>query len=201
LTQDLAELPPIGLRPPDDTQEMIAAASEADFPVALRGYDRDSVDAYVRRTNELIETLQATRTPEGAINRALQRVGEEVSGVLRRAHETAEEVTSRSRSEADERLQRAEREAREITTKAVAQLRGLDADTDRIWAERRRIIEDARSLAEELLSLADGAAERFPSAEDGDQPAEPSGRRAERECQSSGQEPEDVLRVEDLSAP
>lgn len=164
LTQDLAELP--AELAPSDTREMIAIASEADFPVGLRGYDREAVDDYVRRTNELIEDLRATRTPEGAVQAALQRVGEEVSGILRRAHQTADQVTSESRSEADERLQRAEREAKEITVRAVAKLRDLDADTDRIWAERQRIIEDARALAEELLSLADSAAERFPPAEE-----------------------------------
>jgi hypothetical protein len=40
----------------------------------------------------------------------------------------------------------------------------LDSETDRIWAERHRIVEDARELASQLLGLADSAAERFPAA-------------------------------------
>jgi hypothetical protein len=39
--------------------------------------------------------------------------------------------------------------------------RDLDADTDRIWAERRRIVEDARGLAGQLIALAEAAIERF----------------------------------------
>lgn len=160
ITQDLSALPPTQAR------EQIAPVLEAEFPVVRRGYDRDAVDAYVMHTRQLVAELQATRTPDSAVRRALERVGEEVSGILARAHETADEITAQSRVEADERLQRAMREAHEITAGAKAQLRDLDADADRIWVERQRIIDDARALAEELLSLADTAAERFAPVED-----------------------------------
>src|ERR1700739_1060829 len=160
ITQDLSSLPPTQVR------ERTVPVLEAEFPVVRRGYDRDAVDAYVMRTRQLVAELQATSTPESAVRRALERVGEEVSGILRRAHETADEITAQSRIEADERLQRAMREAQEITAGAKAQLRDLDADADRIWAERQRIIDDARALAEDLLTLADTAAERFAPIED-----------------------------------
>jgi DivIVA domain-containing protein len=162
ITQDLSALPPTQIR------EHVEPVLEAEFAVVRRGYDRDAVDAFVVRTRQMVAELQATRTPDSAVRRALERVGEEVSGILRRAHETAGEITAQSRSEADERLQRAMREAHEITATAKAQLRDLDADTDRIWAERQRIIEDARTLAEDMLSLADTAAERFAPAEEGE---------------------------------
>ena len=42
-------------------------------------------------------------------------------------------------------------------------VKDLDADTDRIWIERHRIVDDARELAQQLLALADAAAERFPA--------------------------------------
>lgn len=155
ITQDLSALPPTQVR------ERVEPVLEAEFPIVRRGYDRDAVDAYVIRTRQIVAELQATRTPDSAVRRALERVGEEVSGILSRAHETAEEITAQSRIDADERLQRAIREAHEITATAKAQLRDLDADADRIWSERQKIIEDARALAEELLSLADTAAERF----------------------------------------
>lgn len=160
ITQDLSALPPT------QAQARIEPVLEAEFPVVRRGYDRDAVDAYVMRTRQLVAELQATRTPDSAVRRALERVGEEVSGILRRAHETADEITAQSRIEADDRLQRAMREAQEITATAKAQLRDLDADADRIWAERQRIIDDARALAEDLLNLADTAAERFAPAEE-----------------------------------
>jgi DivIVA domain-containing protein len=144
---------------PDDPVPVVA---DVDFPIVLRGYDRDSVDDYVRRTSQLVAELQATRSPESAVRRALERVGEEVSGILQRAHDTAGRVTAQSRSEAEDRLETARQEAAQIVLRAEERVRELDAETDRIWGERHRIVEDTRELARELLSLTDSAADRFP---------------------------------------
>ena len=149
---------------PDDPVPVVA---DVDFPVALRGYDRLAVDAYVRRTSQLVAELQATHSPEAAVRRALERVGEQVSDILKRAHDTASQITAQSRSEAEDRLDVAREEAGEITAGAEHRLQELDAETDRIWAERHRIVEDAQQLARQLLALAQSAAERFPAAEDG----------------------------------
>ncbi len=151
---------------PDDP---LPLAADVDFPIVLRGYDRLAVDAYVKKTAQLVAEMQATRSPEAAVRRAIERVGEEVSGVLQRAHETAAQLTAQSRSEAEERLEAARREAAEIVAQAEQRLRDLDAETDRIWAERRRIIDDARELAGQLTSLAGEAAERFPGEEGEDE--------------------------------
>ena len=147
---------------PDDP---VPIAAEVDFPIVLRGYDRVAVNAYIKKTSQLVAELQAMRSPEAAIRRALERVGEEISGVLQRAHETAGEVTAQSRREAEERVVRAHQEAAQITAAAQARREELDMDTDRIWAERQRIVGDARDLARQLIALADEAAERFPPAE------------------------------------
>src|SRR5579884_478812 len=156
---------------PDDPLPEVA---EVDFPIVLRGYDRLAVDAYVRRTSQLVAELQSTRSPEAAVRRALERVGEEVAGILQRAHEAAAQITAQSRSEAEDRLERAREEAAQIVADAERRLKELDAETDRIWAERHRIVEDAQDLARQLLALAESAAERFPAAEDVEaEPAEP----------------------------
>ena len=133
---------------PDDPLPVVA---DVEFPTVLRGYDRIAVDAYVQKTSQLVAELQATRSPEAAIRRALERVGEEVSGILQRAHETGSRITSQSRSEAEDRLEAARQEAAQIISRAEERVRELDAETDRIWAERQRIVEDTRDLARELL--------------------------------------------------
>ncbi len=147
---------------PDDA----VAAVHADFPVALRGYDRLAVDAYVKQTSQLVAELQATRSPEAAVRKALERVGEQISGILQRAHETAEEITAQSRREGEDRLEHARIEAAEIVAAAHQRVKDLDADTDRIWVERHRIVDDARELAQQLAALADSAAARFPEVEE-----------------------------------
>jgi vacuolar-type H+-ATPase subunit H len=154
---------------PDDP---VPSVADVDFPIALRGYDRLAVDAYVKRTSQLVAELQATRSPEAAVRRALERVGEEVSGILQRAHDTGAQITSQSRSDAEDRLRAARQEAAEITAGAERRLKELDAETDRIWAERHRIVEDAQELARQLLALASSATERFPPAEELEGPGE-----------------------------
>jgi DivIVA domain-containing protein len=154
---------PLSTLPDDPVPEV----SDVAFPLVLRGYDRDSVDAYVQRTSQLVAELQAIRSPEAAVRRALERVGEEVSGILQRAHETGSRITAQSRSEAEDRLETARREAAQIIESAAERVRELDAETDRIWAERQRIVEDTRELARELLTLTESAADRFPADQTG----------------------------------
>ena len=86
---------------------------EADFPAAMRGYDKAAVDDYVHETSRLVAELQAVRSPESPCG-ARSCAGGQISGVLRRAHETAAEITATSRSEAEDRLERARVEADEI---------------------------------------------------------------------------------------
>jgi cell division septum initiation protein DivIVA len=153
-------------RLPDDPLSVV----DADFPHALRGYDRVAVDEYVQQTRRLIAELQATRSPEAAVRRALERVGDQITGVLQRAHETAEQITAQSRSEAEDRLQQARVEANAVANAAEERVKDLDADTDRIWIERQRIVADAEDLAGQLLALAKVAAERFPTDEEAGAP-------------------------------
>jgi cell division septum initiation protein DivIVA len=134
----------------------------ADFPTAMRGYDREAVDQYVRYTRRLVAELQTVRSPESAVRRALVRAGGQISGVLRRAHETAAEITAKSRSEAEDRLERARVEAEELIDAAERRVRDLDTDTDRIWLDRQRIMADVEDLSNQLLGLAKQAGERFP---------------------------------------
>ena len=154
ITAPLAELP-------DDP---VATVANQDFPVVLRGYDRMAVDAFMKRMAQLVAELHATSSPEGAVRRALERVGGEVSSILQRAHETAAEITAKSRSEAEDRLATARSEAEELTRAAQRRVHELDSDVDRIWAERDRIVGDVRKLSEELELLAGAAATRFPAA-------------------------------------
>jgi hypothetical protein len=150
---------PLGQLPQDPL-----ATVPVDFPIALRGYDRIAVDAYVEHTSQLIAELQSTRSPQAAVRRALERVGEEISGILQRAHDTADEITARSRTEAEGRLETARREAVELTADAERRVAELDAETDRIWAERHSIVTDVRDLASRLTGLAEEALDRFPPA-------------------------------------
>jgi glyoxylase-like metal-dependent hydrolase (beta-lactamase superfamily II)/cell division septum initiation protein DivIVA len=176
ITQPLIDLP----------EDPVGEVASVEFPIVLRGYEREMVDAYVRHVTQLVAELHASRSPEGAVRRAYERVGEQVSDILGRAHETAEQITSQSRAEAEDRLMRARTEAealarhshelaqrleseartraQELTRAGEERVRELDAEVDRIWAERDRIVADTRRLSEELAEIASVAATRFPAA-------------------------------------
>jgi hypothetical protein len=145
-------------RLPDDP---VRVTAEVDFPVALRGYDRVAVDAYVQRMSHLVAELGATRSPEGAVQRALERVGAQISGVLERARDSAEQITAQSRREAEDRLEVTGQEAVQIVAAAAHRVEDLDAEAERIGAERR-LIGDACELAGQLIALTDAANRRFP---------------------------------------
>jgi DivIVA domain-containing protein len=131
-----------------------------EFPIALRGYDRDAVDAYVERVNRVIADLEVSRSPQAAIRHALDQVSEETKGILERAHETADEIAARSRAQAEGRIQRAEREAELIRQDAEAYSEKIVVETRLLWDERQRLIEDIRQLADEVLATAEDAFER-----------------------------------------
>jgi DivIVA domain-containing protein len=125
-----------------------AEIQDASFPVSLRGYDREAVDAYVARVNRLIAEFDASRSPEAAVRRALEHVGEQTSGLLQRAGETAEEITLDARREAEESTARAKAEAEEIVATANAE---ADEILGRSKAEAETIAAQAREEAAERL--------------------------------------------------
>jgi DivIVA domain-containing protein len=141
----------------------IASVRDVSFPIALRGYDRDAVDAYVEDVNRIIAELQVGRSPQSAIRHALDQVSDETRGILERAHETADEITARSRAQADDRLQWAEREARDAIATATERVHQLESDADRVWQERQALVDDVNRIATDLKAVADDAGVRFPA--------------------------------------
>jgi cell division septum initiation protein DivIVA len=131
-----------------------------DFPLAVRGYDRGVVDAFVQEVVELVGELEGRQTRETVVQRALDEIGEETAGILQRAHETADEIAARSRAQAEGRIQRAEREADMLRQQADAYSEQLIVDTRILWEERQRLIQDIRQLADEVLATAEDASER-----------------------------------------
>ena len=141
------------------------------FATALHGYERDAVDDYIdgleHEIGQMAAKLSAQRSsPSSAIEAEISRVGEETSAILRVAHEQAAEITRRARAEADRCVADAAANAVAMTEDAKRKLRQLDSETDAVWAERVRLIEDVRNVATSLFSLAEDACDRFP--EDGD---------------------------------
>src|SRR5881392_853545 len=106
------------------------------FPTAVRGYERREVDRYVERVNGVIAELEISRSPESAVRHALDRVGEQTSGILQQAGETADEITQAARADAEAAIAGARSEASGILSEAKGEAEG--------------IVESARAQAKEL---------------------------------------------------
>jgi DivIVA domain-containing protein len=149
------------------------------FPAAVRGYDRRAVDVYVQRVNRLIAELQVSGSPPAAVRHALDRVGEQTSGILQRARETAEEITTSAREEAEDTTARAKAEARDIATAAQRQVgdaiaqarteadailaRATDQSESMLAAARVDAEARTRQAAQDVASLHDEAEARVRS--------------------------------------
>jgi hypothetical protein len=142
------------------------APSSERFPTARHGYDRGAVDVHLAALEEEIDHLRAQRLSSPDVEAEIERVGEETSAILRVAHEQAAEITRRARVEAEKCVSDAAANAVAMTEDAKRKLRQLDSETDAVWAERGRLIEDVRNVATALFSLAEDAADRFPEDSD-----------------------------------
>jgi DivIVA domain-containing protein len=121
---------------------------DVSFPAAVRGYERRAVDAYVERVNRVIAELEVGSSPQAAVRHALDRVGEQTSGVLQRAREAAEQITATALAEAEEITSTARAEAErslEDVKMQSHQLRGRSKE------EADQILASAQAAAEEQL--------------------------------------------------
>ena len=125
----------------------VAELRDVRFSTSLRGYDRDQVDAFVGRVNQVIAELQITAAPESAIRHALKQVTEETQGILERAHETADEITEHAKQEAQQRHEASENDARQLRDDAAHEAREVREATAR---EAREVREAAQSEAREV---------------------------------------------------
>jgi DivIVA domain-containing protein len=131
-----------------------AELRDVQFPLAVRGYDRAAVDAYVKRVNHLIAELEVSRSPRAAVRHALDRATEEVSGILQRAQETAEEITASARKEA-------EQSAARTSTQAAKVLVDANDKADRTRAEADELLAKAKAEAEKTLAAARAEADEI----------------------------------------
>jgi DivIVA domain-containing protein len=123
------------------------------FPVAMRGYDRDAVEAYVRRVNRVIAELEVTRSPQAAVRHAVERVSEQTKTILDEARESAEKITATAESEAEGIVGQAKEKAADLVVSA-------STEADRIRAESDELVERSKAEAEKIRADAEAETNR-----------------------------------------
>jgi len=122
------------------------------FPAAVRGYDRQAVDAHIKRVNRLIAEIKVSASPRAAVRHALEQTEQQVSGLLERARETADEITTSAHREA-------ETEADGIRAKAAELLVNANAEAEATTTEAEKLLADSKAEAETMLANARAEAE------------------------------------------
>jgi DivIVA domain-containing protein len=142
---------------PDELEELRehvpADIRNVQFPMSVRGYDRDAVDAFVKRVNRVIAELEISRSPRAAVRHALDRVGKQTVTVLQEARESADKLLEAARDEADADKERAAAEAAKLVVNA-------SDEADRTKAEADRVLTEAKAQAAEIVATAQADAEK-----------------------------------------
>ena len=129
------------------------------------GYNRAAVDEHVaaleRELGQLREPAEKPEPPI-SITEEIERLGEQTASILVVAHDQAHETTRLAQEQAERCVADAASNAVAITEEAKRQLQALDMETDTIWQERARLLEDARSVGKALIAMIDEAESRFP---------------------------------------
>jgi DivIVA domain-containing protein len=144
------EPPEQGLSSSEVRAHVPAEIRNVSFPVSVRGYDRQAVDAYVRQVNRIVAELEVSRSPRAAVRHAVDRVAEQTSGILQQARESAESITETAREEAAEIMAAAKAGAAKLVV-------GASAEADRLGAEAEQVVAGAQAEAEK--TIADAQAE------------------------------------------
>ena len=124
-----------------------------------------AVDEHVAKLERELEQLRGKQAPLASITDELERIGEQTASILVVAHDQAHETTRLAQEQAERCVADAAANAVQMTADAKAKLRDLDAETDAVWRERERLLEDVRVVSAALANLANQASERFPAAE------------------------------------
>lgn len=122
------------------------------FPVAVRGYERRAVDAYIKRVNRVIAELKVRSSPPAAVRHALEEAEGTVQELLQAARGAAEQITSSAQQEAEENTARAKAEAATLIV-------DTNAEADRMKAEADEHVANAKREAESIVATAQSNAD------------------------------------------
>jgi hypothetical protein len=149
-------------------------ADGAAFPVGRLGYNRAAVDARMAELEAELAELRGAIPPQPSITEEIERLGEQTASILVVAHDQAHETTRLAEEKAHEMTRLAQEQADRciadaasnavaITEKAKCELKELDEETDTVWRERTRLLEDALTVGQQLIALSEEATARFPA--------------------------------------
>lgn len=146
----------------EETRELLQRAHQTAEDITARS--RRKADDRVRQAE--LEAEQLSETAQRDADEVGARAQQEAQEARELAQRETGELRSTAQREADDLRSGARREADELLQAAEDRVRELTQSAETIWRERRRLIEDVRAVGEQLVSIGESEAKRFPRSED-----------------------------------
>jgi DivIVA domain-containing protein len=183
----------------EETRDLLQRAHQTSEEITARSRAK-AEERMTQAKAEVAEILAEARREAGEIREHAQREAERLRDTTehdaaRLREQTASEVTqlreqttkemtelrdttvrdvqqlrASAKREADELRASAKCDADEMLESAEARVRDLSLSAETLWRERRRLIEDMRGVGEQLVTIAEAEAKRFPRFENGGPP-------------------------------
>lgn len=129
-----------------------------EFAIALRGYDREQVDAYAAQVQRLLEKAAARirEAERGAVRgeHTDERLGGRLAAILKLAEEEAGARRAAARRDANVVLDRAQLEAERIVAAAAGEVEHVRASAANAQRDADHVVDEGRRRAEEMLTSA-----------------------------------------------
>jgi DivIVA domain-containing protein len=120
----------------------------------------EETGAILERAHEAADAI--TARSRAAADDRLQQAQREAEEVRETTQREAQEVRELAQRESRQLRTTAQREAEQVRAEAETRVQKLDRHAEAVWQERRRLIDDLRSVGQQILETADAAAAHFP---------------------------------------
>ena len=137
----------------------------ATFSHAVRGYDRQEVDGFLRELADWLEEGGESEAASETIRAELERIGEQTASILTEAHDAGEALRANAAGEARQKLIEANATAESVRSDATEQADRLREDAD-AYALRTRT--EADEYSERVRGEADTYAAELRAEVDSD---------------------------------
>jgi DivIVA domain-containing protein len=146
----------------EETRELLQRAHQTAEDITARS--RRKADDRLREAE--LEAERLREAAQGDVDEVGALAQQEANELRETAARETRQLRATAQREADELRSGAQRDADEVLRAAEDRVRELSQSAETIWRERRRLIEDVRAVGEQLVSIGEAEAKRFPRADD-----------------------------------
>jgi DivIVA domain-containing protein len=142
----------------EETSGLLQRAYETSEEITARS--RAKADDRIQQAEREAEAMrEAAGRDAREVRETAQREAEELRAS---AKQESEELRASAKQQSEELRASVNQQTQQLRAATEARVEELERNAEAVWRERRRLIEDMRSVAKEQLEIAEAAMARFP---------------------------------------